>query len=59
MTPFKCGTVTCRNWFQVLAPSMRAARNNPSGTVCNPAVSMTMTNGNSFQTLTAINVGMT
>ena len=37
MTPFKCGMVTCQNWFQVPAPSMRAARSNPSGTVCNPA----------------------
>ena len=38
---------------------MRAARSNPSGTVCKPAVSMTMTKGNSFQTLTMIRVGMT
>lgn len=57
MTLFRCGTVTWKNACTAPAPSTRAARSNPSGTVCNPASIMIIAKGNSFQTLTTINEG--
>ena len=51
--------MTCQKRCQGLAPSTRARAASCSGTVCSPAISMTMAKGNSFQTLTTISDGMT
>ncbi len=59
ITPRRVGTVTCQKRFQALAPSTRAALSNCCGTVCRPASSMIIANGNSFQTFAAISDGMT
>src|SRR5213592_4643380 len=59
MTPRSVGTVTCQKRFQAFAPSTRAALSNCWGTVCRPANSMIMANGNSFQTLAMISDGIT
>src|SRR5438270_2332945 len=59
ITPRKVGTVTCQKRFQALAPSTRAALSNCWGTVCRPASSMIIANGNSFHTFATINDGMT
>ena len=59
LTLRRCGNVTCQNACQCPAPSTRAARSNWSGTVCRPARTMIIANGNSFQTFTTISDGST
>src|SRR5690606_15280584 len=55
----RCGKVTCQNRCQADAPSTLAARNNCSGTVCSPAITMIMAKGNSRQMLTTMSDGRT
>ncbi len=59
LTPRRCGNVTCQKACQGPAPSTRAARRSCSGTVCNPASTMIIANGNSFQMFTTISDGST